>query len=316
MATANKDDYRSDSEILDIVLEAEQEFFEAVEDVAAGVSNIVIAKGPPGVGKSFGVAAICKKMGVVSTDLLSSMFEEDVNKEGSKYPYNCISLKEESGAVRRGSDYSTWAFVADLYGNRNGGVINMEDNDKALKDDVFVGLMMQATEQLPTRFVSYPKAQSTHELQFRGVEPVFDFQGGIIITTNIDMLGAVQESNVKKEKDKSHVESTYLARWAALMSRGNYVDMQMDSPRSVRVYCENKITTTGMLTKSAFLDHKFGRSLTLDEQNDALSWLRKNQANLQLNLDLRTYNKLAGIMIRRGANWEKSAKVSLLNRGV
>lgn len=312
--TFNNDDYKSDNEILDEVLEAEQEFFEAVEDAALGYTSIVIAKGPPGVGKSFGVSEICKQSGVISTDLIASEFEE--NPQGG-YPYQCQKLVQHNGALRRGSDYSNWALTTDLYANRNGGVINMEDNDKVLKDDVFVGLLMQATEQTATRTISYAKAQSTHELQMRGVEAVFDFQGSIIITTNIKMLEAVREAELKEEKSNGRWQApTHIKRWAALMSRGNYVDMQMNSPRSVRVYCENKITTTGMLRNSAYLDKKFGRSLTQQEETDALAFLRKNQKDLQINLDLRSYNKLAGIMIRRGNNWEKSARVNLLNRGV
>ena len=309
----NPDNFKSDAEILDEVLEAEQEFFEAVEDAAEGFTSIVIAKGPPGVGKSFGVEQICKQSGIVSTDLIASEFEE--NEEGG-YPYKCVNLKKSAGAVRRGSDYANWALVADLYANRNSGVINMEDNDRVLKDDVFVGLLMQATEQKAERIVSYAKAQSTHELQFRGVESEFDFQGSIIITTNIKMLEAVREAEYKEEQSNGKWQSpAYIKRWAALMSRGNYVDLQMNSPRSVRVYCENKITTTKMLQESAYLEKKFGRSLTQDEENTAIDWLRKNQPNLQISLDLRTYNKLAGIMIRRCDRWEKSAIVNLLNRG-
>ena len=309
----NADDYKSDSEILDEVLEAEQEFFEAVDDAAEGFTSIVIAKGPPGVGKSFGVEQICAQSGVVSTDLIASEFVE--NTEGG-YPYECVNLKQHPGALRRGSDYSNWALVADLYANRNGGVINMEDNDKVLKDDVFVGLLMQATEQKAERTISYAKAQSTHELQFRGVEPVFDFQGSIIVTTNIKMLEAVRQAEKKEEASNGKWQApAYIKRWGALMSRGNYVDMQMNSPRSVRVYCENKIITTGMLLESSYLEKRFGRSLTKDEQDKALKFLRKFQKDLQINLDLRTYNKLAGIMIRRGDRWEKSAMVNLLNRG-
>ena len=130
------------------------------------------------------------------------------------------------------------------------------------------------------------------------------------------MLEAVREAELKEEKSNGKYQApAYIKRWAALMSRGNYVDLQMNSPRSVRVYCENKITTTKMLQESSYLEKKFGRCLTQDEEEKAISWLRKHQPNLQISLDLRTYNKLAGIMIRREDRWEKSASVNLLNRG-
>jgi len=311
---ATVDDYKSDTDILDEVLEAEQQFFEAVEDAASGHIPIVIAKGPPGVGKSFGVNAICTATGVESIDLIGSEFQE---RDEGGYPYNCVNLRRVPGAVRRGSDYATWALVADLYGNREGGVINMEDNDRVLKDDVFVGLLMQATELTARRPIAYAKAQSTHELQFRGVESTFDFAGSIIITTNIKMLEAVQKARQEQEKSNGRRNPpAYIERWAALMSRGSYVDLQMNSPRSVRVYCENKIASTKMLMQSAYLLSNFGRCLTQEENDTAVKWLRHHQRDLQIPLDLRTYNKLAGIMIHRADTWEKSARVRLLNRGV
>ena len=45
-----KESTLSDQDILDIVLDAEQQMTEALEDVLAGLINPLIIKGPPGVG--------------------------------------------------------------------------------------------------------------------------------------------------------------------------------------------------------------------------------------------------------------------------
>jgi hypothetical protein len=43
-----------------------------------------------------------------------------------------------------------------------------------------------------------------------------------------------------------------------------------------------------------------------------MKWIRHNQGSLAQPLDLRTYNKVAGIMINRKDTWEKSSKVRFL----
>jgi hypothetical protein len=67
-----------------------------------------------------------------------------------------------------------------------------------------------------------------------------------------------------------------------------------------------------MLTDSGYLERTCGRSLTKKESAEALKWIRQNQSRLNKTLDLRIYNQLASIMIRR-ANWQKSAEVSFLS---
>jgi hypothetical protein len=78
------------------------------------------------------------------------------------------------------------------------------------------------------------------------------------------------------------------------------------------VFCEHKITTNNILTDSKYLEKNHGRSLTKQEQDDCLKWVRHNQGKLALPLDLRTYNKVADIMINRSKTWEQSAKVRFL----
>ena len=104
-------------------------------------------------------------------------------------------------------------------------------------------------------------------------------------------------------------------RWAAMISRGTYIDLQMNTPRSIRVFCEHKIKSTNMLTNSGYLKKNFGRSLTKKENEECLKWVRFNQGKLSMPLDLRTYIKVAGIMIGRTATWEQSAKVRFLHKG-
>jgi hypothetical protein len=302
----------SDNDILDIVLDAEQQMTEALEDVVAGLINPLIIKGPPGVGKTEAVKIATRQAKIKSTDFLASSWskpsEDDLKSGTPVYPYNCDHLVKVDGALIRGSDYSKWALAADLYANRNEGILCLDDNDTILKDKDAVSMIMQATEQSTDRSVKYTKANSTHELQMYGVEPTFHVSTPMIILTNMDMKMMIAVANADKKK----VVPDHITRWAALVSRGTYIDLKMNSPRSVRVFCEHKINQVGMLTKSKWLEEKFGRCLTKDEADTCMKWVRHNQGQLADPLDLRTYNKVAGIMLNRSNTWEQSAKVRFL----
>lgn len=310
-----KESTLSDQDILDLVLDGEQQMSEAIEDTINGLLNPLMIKGPPGVGKTEAVKIATQQAGIESTDLLSSAWtkhsEDDIKAGMSAYPYRCDHIVKVPGALIRGADYSKWALAADLYGNKDEGILCLDDNDTILKDKDAVSMIMSATEQSVNRTVKYPKANSTHELQMYGVEPVFDVKTPLIILTNLDMKGMIEHAHYEKATKKK-VAPDYITRWSALVSRGTYIDLKMNSPRSIRVYCEHKIQQFSMLTKSAYLERQFGRSLTEDEARDCMRWIRANQAKLADPLDLRTYNKVAGIMINRNDTWEKSAKVRFL----
>ena len=312
--TMAKESLLSDNDILDIVLEKDQEKTEAIEDCFDGLLNPVLIKGPPGTSKTEGIKIQSLKSGIVSTDLIATQYTKPIiDKDNPQpvYPYDQGPVVKVKGALIRGSDYEPWAMAADLYGNKDDGALVLDDNDDILKDTVAVAMLMDATEQTAKKTVKYVKASSTHELQMRGVEPVFEVNTPIIILSNIDMKLHVDFA-MAKERKTGRPAPGYIKRWAALMSRGTYVDLNMNTPRSVRVFCEHKINEVDMLTQSSWLEEKFGRSLTKAESDECLRWVRHNQAGLSLPLDLRTYNKVAGIMLKRKNDWEKSAKVRLL----
>ena len=291
-----KESTLSDQDILDIVLDAEQQMTEALEDVLAGLINPLIIKGPPGVGKTEAVKIATRQAGIKSTDFLSSSWSKPDEDTGvSAYPYHCDNLVTVNGALIRGSDYSKWALAADLYANKDSGILCLDDNDSILKDKDAVSMIMQATEQSTERTVKYTKANSTHELQMYGVEPTFQVSTPMIILTNMDMKAMITHANLDKKK----IKPDHITRWEALVSRGTYIDLKMNSPRSVRVFCEHKIKQVKMLTESKWLEEKFGRALTKAEAEQCMKWIRGNQGKLADPLDLRTYNKVAGIMINR-----------------
>ena len=308
-----KESLLSDNDILDIVLDAEQQMIEALEDTLEGLVNPLIIKGPPGVGKTEAVKIATLQAGIVSTDYLSSSWTKPDDDKMPAYPYNCDNLVTVDGALIRGSDYAKWSLAVDLFANRNNGVLCLDDNDSILKDVDAVSMIMQATEQASDRTVKYIKANSTHEVQIYGVEPVFKVKTPLIILTNMDMKLMIQVADIEsKNAKKPKIKPPHISRWEALVSRGTYIDLKMNSPRSIRVFCEHKINKVKMLTNSKYLEKTFGRSLSKKEAEECMKWVRFNQGKLADPLDLRTYNKVAGIMINRNKTWEQSAKVRFL----
>lgn len=311
------DEYKTDGEILQEILDQFQEFEEALEDVMDGIINPLIVKGPPGTGKSEGVAIASKQAGIKSVDLISSQWEKatkDEIKEGiyPLYPYKCLQKDVVDGALMRGADYGVWQLVTDLYANKNEGMLCLDDNDDILKDNVAMALLMKATEQKSSREITYGKAASTDELLIRGVESRFDTKCPIIILSNIDFDKHIQHAN-QKESQTGKPAPSYIKRWEALMhSRGKFIDLKMNTPKRIRIFCEHKIKTTKMLENSTWLKDTFGRALTPDEVDIVLGWVRKNQPHLKTRLDLRTYNKVAAKYLRRPEKWEDSAKIDFL----
>jgi len=311
------DQYKTDQEILNEILDKFQEYEEALEDVMDGIINPLIVKGPPGVGKSEGVAIASKQAGIKSTDLISSEWQKWTKQEQEElgigaYPYKLVKEDIVDGALIRGADYGVWQLITDLYANKDSGLLCLDDNDDILKDNVAMAQLMKATEQKAEREITYGKAASTDELQMRGIKPRFMTKCPIIILSNIDFDMHIQHAN-QKEKETGKPAPNYIRRWEALMhSRGKFIDLRMNTPKRIRIYCEHLIRSTKMLEKSDWLINKFGRALNSDEVEELLTWVRKNQPHLKTRLDLRTYNKVAMKFLKRNSNWEESARIDFL----
>lgn len=283
----------SDQDIIEFAENKDLEYFEALEDVAKGYSTGVICIGPPGVGKTFDSEQVLAQAGVTHTDFLNSDWEKVA--DSNPVEWECTRLETGAGPLVRASDYSEWALHADLFANRDGGVVMIDDNDSIMKNTTALSVMMKATEHKEKRPVDFTRAQFNTELSKYGVPAKFDFSGGIVILSNFPMKGIVQQQY------GSTKAKPFVTRWAALLDRMEYVDMEMNHPRAVRVYVEHKIRKSGMyLNPHGYIAKRFGRALTEVEQEQMLTWIRKNQYNFQLNLSLRTTNEVAALIVRTG----------------
>lgn len=281
----------SDEDIIEFAENKDLEYFEALEDVAKGYSTGVICIGPPGVGKTWESEQVLINAGIVHTDFLNSDWEKVA--ESNPVEWECTRLETGAGPLVRASDYSEWALHADLFANRDGGVVMIDDNDSIMKNTIALSVMMKATEHKENRPVDFTRAQFNSELSKYGVPTKFDFNGGVVILSNFDMKQQVQQYY------GSTKAKPFITRWAALLDRMDYVDMEMNHPRAVRVYVEHKIRKSCMYQNpNGYIAKKFGRPLTEEEQEAMLAWVRKNQYNFQLGLSLRTTNEIAALIVR------------------
>ena len=305
---------KSDAALLQVALDAEQEMLEKVQAVGEGYSAGLIISGPPGVGKSKTVKELLKSM--EGLEHVEDVFtEQDLDKDSPTYKkWFEIGRVVKPGPLTRKSRYAPWSLVRDLWRNRNpNNKIVIDDNDLALMDLNFTGIIMSATEQEPVREVHYT-AKKIQELECEGVPDMFNYEGGIIVLTNYNMRDCPREGDNGFKK--------YHERWRAMVSRnaGQYVDMNMDD-RTLLIFLEHRIRETEMLLDSDYLEktHKV-RGITEAQQESVFAFVRELVSEDQLvqDLDLRVYNAIAGYVIRAEGNskqWKEMTRRNLVKRG-
>jgi hypothetical protein len=308
--------YRSDKNLLSVALDAEREMYEKLAEVGKGKAAGLIISGPPGSGKSFSSEEYLS--GLPGLEHIEDIkFEKDLDKDSPTFKqwFEVERIKKIGPLVRK-SRYSSWSLTRDLWRNhKSNNIIMIDDNDIALQDIDFVGLIMSATEMNAKRTIDY-NLKMVEELRMEGVTAKFDYDGGIVILTNYNMR------DLPREGDKGYRK--YYERWRALTSRlgGQYVDLRLDDPRALMIFLEHRIRTTGQLTKSKWLKRNFGTDgISKDEQEEVFDFVRllmEKQALVQ-DLDLRVYNKIASYVItypKKPKQWQARTVRDLCHRGI
>jgi hypothetical protein len=118
----------------------------------------------------------------------------------------------------------------------------------------------------------------------------------------------INEIKVELKKRREGKKPSYITRWEPLCSRMEYLDMELDHPRLLRVYVENKLTKHKILQNDPLLKQRYKRGATDIEVTKVIQWMRENQHKLKLNLDLRLAQDIASHIIRYPKDWKEKCK--------
>ena len=183
---------------------------EMAEAVATSKVRAMIVRGPPGIGKSYGVEKALEKQNMF-TDIA-----------GDKRKFEMVK-----GAM------SAIGLYKKLYEFKEPGcVCCFDDCDAILYDDLALNLLKAALDTTPRRTLHWNT--ESRVLQSEGMPNHFEFNGGVIFITNVKF------DNVKSKKLQDHL--------AALQSRCHYLDLTIDSMRD-RMLRIRQICGIGMLDK-------------------------------------------------------------------
>jgi len=307
----NKVNSMSDKQIIDWAERKDEEYYEALVDLYDGFHTGLICIGPPGVGKSFEGKQVLKEVGCINVNILNSEYDKDDDDN-----WQLVNLDVTNGPLVRKSDYSNWALYADIWANRSkskggwldkAGIVISDDNDQIMKDITGLSIMMATTERDVIKDVDLTKANFNNELRKRNIPAKFESDAKLVILTNFKMMEEIQKWR-SKVYGTNKKEPSYIKRWEALGDRMEYVDMELDHPRLLRVYVENKLEKHQILQNNARIISLFGNGASDKQMGLVIDWIRDNQLKLKQHLSLRLAEDIAILTMRYPKDWKEKAK--------
>lgn len=265
------------------ILKEQKEYFEAIDsfvrNVAIGDSNALIISGPPGVGKTYGVVKQLKEL----------------SSTGSIY------LEELKGYAKATGLYGL------LYAMRHkDSVLLIDDADSVFRDETGLNILKGALDTSKVREISWrSNTKITLPAEYAGPGDIIDekkqeftvpkkfiFEGKVIFITNIDIEG----ESKKKNKMAPH--------FAALMSRSQYIKLNIETDRDMMIRITNIVLENKLLVKEYGLDG--------DQSIAALRFLEEHLSKVR-ELSIRTVMKIGALIKSNPANWKMLAKMSIIS---
>lgn len=229
--------------------------------VIDGKSRALFISGPPGLGKSFSVEA--------------QLLAADPEKQRHIICKGTVGL---TGLYKVLFDY-----------RQHNDVIVFDDADSVFADDSALNLLKAATDSSKTRIINYRK--EINMVGDRYEEPLprsFEFNGSIIFITNEDFDGKIA---------KGHRLAPH---FAALMSRANYIDLELKSQKDYLVRIK-QVIDSGML-----------RDIGCNALQEAATMqFLESKADTLRDISLRTAIRVAELVKSGAANWQDLASIAL-----
>lgn len=184
----------TDEEIWERIKNSYESMELLIEAVAANNTNSLVISGSPGIGKSFTVNKILKKI------------------NGGDYGF-----VKHSGYLK-----GTHLFRM-LWENRNPGqVVVIDDCDKIFKDEDSLNLLKAALEIKPVRRLGWGSEKEFVDQDGEVIPRYFDYQGSIIFLTNKDITKMVESGDANSEH-MAAIESRSLVLDLGIRTRREYL---------------------------------------------------------------------------------------------
>ena len=170
-----------------------------------------------------------------------------------------------------------------------GQIVIFDDSDSVFGDDTALAMLKAVTDSTERRRVSYLADYDMVDSDANIIPRQFQFDGTIIFITNLDFDALI---------DKNNKLSPHLA---AMVSRSHYIDLAVKTQRDYFIRIK-QVLKQGLLAN---------KGLTKAQERKVLKFIDQNSADLR-EMSLRVALKLADLIKRNPASFEKMAKVTVL----
>lgn len=202
---------KTDEEIMAHLAERFEILDSMTRAVKAGHVNAMIVSGPPGVGKSHGVATVLERDGL----------------------FDKIAERKPKFEIIKGSMTAIGLYCKLYEFSDPNSVLVFDDCDSILFDDVSLNVLKAALDSNERRFINWNA--DSRILRSEDIPNRFEFKGAAIFVTNIKF------QHIKSKKLKDHLN--------ALESRCHYIDLEMDTVREKLLHIRQTVTKANMLEK-------------------------------------------------------------------
>lgn len=261
---ADPEDDMSDEELTSQINKRFEAMRRFVRHAMAGKFPSVVITGPGGIGKTYPVEAMLRD-------------HEDAGHV----------VRTVSGAI------SAVGLVEALFECRaKGSVLLLDDADGALANPDFVNVLKAATDSKSRRQISWLKQNKA--LAEAGVETTFEFEGSVIIISNVNMKDKAEKSG--------HID--------AILSRAMHIDLGVNSKRALALRVAHMIEVEEMFAQMFAM----AGCADLHEQakGEIGSFIKQNRDSFR-SLTLREAAKIARMYLAEegGFEWSEMALLSI-----
>lgn len=263
------------AQIIDRVADRFDIMYKVAKGCAQGLVHSIIISGAGGVGKTYGVTQVVEQERQERQSMIELMPDAGINE---------LIVEVIGGYMTPMHLYMA------LYRNRfENSLLIFDDCDSVLEDSKSINLLKHATDSSSKRYISY--ASGAKELEENDVPSGFEFQGTIMVISNLDFHGIVARG---RHKLVPHLQ--------ALMTRTDVLDLKLHTNREKVIWINHVVESTNLL---------INEGLSGEQQKMVMQYIEKHQDNFQ-SLSFRNVRRIAAYMKIDFDSWERYANVLML----